>query len=283
MGLRTQGGLRRAVERAEAGETGIACFDAWMAELRETGWLHNHTRMWFASIWIFTLRLPWTLGADLFLRHLLDGDAASNTLSWRWVAGMQTAGKHYVARAENIARYTNGRFDPVGELDEAPLPLEAPPLPPIRPLRPADSLPAGPVALLLHEDDLHPESLLPPGTRVTAIAGVAAPQARSPMGCSDRVAGYVRAALGDGLARAGAHFNAPSVLLTPSEVAGWIAQQSAPVVSPWAPVGWTAEALAGAKLLRLRRDWDSACWPRATKGFFPFKAGIPELCHTIAA
>ena len=43
--------------------------------------------MWFASIWIFTLKLPWQKGAEFFLRELYDGDAASNTLSWRWVAG----------------------------------------------------------------------------------------------------------------------------------------------------------------------------------------------------
>ena len=70
--------------RALAGETGIDAFDAWVRELRATGHLHNHARMWFASIWIFTLRLPWRLGADFFLSELLDGDAASNTLSWRW-------------------------------------------------------------------------------------------------------------------------------------------------------------------------------------------------------
>lgn len=99
---------------AMAGETGIACFDAWARELVETGWLHNHTRMWFASIWIFTLRLPWQLGADFFLRKLLDGDPASNTLSWRWVAGLQTVGKTYLATADNIARYTDGRFRPRG-------------------------------------------------------------------------------------------------------------------------------------------------------------------------
>ena len=112
------------VAAVAAGRTGIACMDAWARELVETGYLHNHARMWFASIWCFTLRLPWHLGVDLFLRHLLDADAASNTLSWRWVAGLQTRGKHYVARAENIARYTGGRFNPVGELDEAPTPLQ---------------------------------------------------------------------------------------------------------------------------------------------------------------
>ncbi len=277
--LATNGGLRKAYESAVAGATGIECFDAWMAELRESGWLHNHVRMWVASIWIFTLRLPWTLGADLFLHHLRDGDAASNTLSWRWVAGMQTPGKHYVARAENIARHTEGRFDPVGELDEAPLPLPSPPWPAIRPLPPADALPAGPVALLLHEDDLHPESLLPAGARVAALAAIAVPERRGPTGCAPGVAAHVWMAVADGLARAGAHWRAPAAMLDPAEVPAWAAGHGLPVVTPWAPVGWTAEALAGLglPLLRLRRDWDEACWPRATKGFFPFRDSIPAL------
>jgi deoxyribodipyrimidine photo-lyase len=281
--LATCGGLRHAHERAVNGRTGIACFDAWMAELRETGWLHNHVRMWAASIWIFTLRLPWTLGADLFLHHLLDGDAASNTLSWRWVAGIQTPGKHYVARAENIRRHTMGRFDPAGELDENPLPLTAPPPPPIRPLRPADPLPPGPVALLLHEDDLHAESLLPPGLRIGAIAGIAVPEQRGPTGCSALVAAHHRAALRDGLARAEAAFGAPATPIEPQHVAGWAAAHGLPVVTPWAPVGWTAAALdgLGITLHRLRRDWDSACWPRATKGFFPFREGIPALIQQL--
>ena len=66
-------------------------------ELKETNYLHNHARMWFASIWIFTLDLPWQLGAEFFMKHLYDGDAASNTLGWRWVAGIQTQGKNYLA------------------------------------------------------------------------------------------------------------------------------------------------------------------------------------------
>ena len=74
--------------------------------------------MWFASIWIFTLKLPWVLGADFFLCNLIDGDAASNTLSWRWVAGLHTKGKHYLARADNIERFTSGRFAPYGQLVE---------------------------------------------------------------------------------------------------------------------------------------------------------------------
>ena len=111
-------GVSHALALAMTGRTGIECFDAWVAELCTTGYLHNHARMWFASIWIFTLRLPWQIGADFFMTHLLDGDPASNTLSWRWVAGLHTKGKHYLARAENIARFTEGRFNPTGQLNE---------------------------------------------------------------------------------------------------------------------------------------------------------------------
>tara|TARA_B100000579_G_scaffold31648_1_gene22169 strand:+ start:512 stop:1639 length:1128 start_codon:yes stop_codon:yes gene_type:complete len=96
--------------KAINGETGIECFDYWVKEIKTENYLHNHTRMWFASIWIFTLNLPWELGARFFMKHLFDGDAASNTLSWRWVAGIQTQGKNYVARESNIRKFSNQRF-----------------------------------------------------------------------------------------------------------------------------------------------------------------------------
>ena len=92
------------------GKTNIECFNQWVNELKENNYLHNHTRMWFASIWIFTLELPWQLGAEFFMQHLYDGDTASNTLGWRWVAGVQTQGKHYLASEWNINKFTNNRF-----------------------------------------------------------------------------------------------------------------------------------------------------------------------------
>ena len=92
------------------GRTNIECFNQWINELKENNYLHNHTRMWFASIWIFTLELPWQLGAEFFMQHLYDGDSASNTLGWRWVAGVQTQGKHYLASEWNINKFTNNRF-----------------------------------------------------------------------------------------------------------------------------------------------------------------------------
>ena len=103
------------------GKTNIDCFNVWVNELKENNYLHNHTRMWFASIWIFTLELPWQLGAEFFMQHLYDGDAASNTLGWRWVAGVQTQGKHYLASEWNIKKFTNNRFKNI-KLNENALP-----------------------------------------------------------------------------------------------------------------------------------------------------------------
>ena len=104
------------------GKTNIDCFNEWVRELKENNYLHNHTRMWFASIWIFTLRLPWQKGAEFFMKHLFDGDAASNTLSWRWVAGIQTKGKNYIAHAWNISKFTKKRYQSV-TLNENAVPL----------------------------------------------------------------------------------------------------------------------------------------------------------------
>ena len=110
------------LDQAKNGETEIECFNDWVKELKEFNYLHNHTRMWFASIWIFTLKLPWQKGAEFFLRHLYDGDAASNTLGWRWVAGIQTKGKNYVAQSWNIEKFTNNRYQKI-KLNDNAVPL----------------------------------------------------------------------------------------------------------------------------------------------------------------
>jgi deoxyribodipyrimidine photo-lyase len=102
------------------GKTDIRCFNEWVNELKKFNYLHNHTRMWFASIWIFTLNLPWQLGAEFFMKHLFDGDSASNTLGWRWVAGVQTQGKHYLASEWNINKFTNNRFQNIKLNENAP-------------------------------------------------------------------------------------------------------------------------------------------------------------------
>ncbi|KMO18633.1 FAD-binding domain-containing protein [Methylobacterium platani] len=263
--LAAEPGLRRTHARAIAGETGIDGFDAWAAQLVAENWLHNHARMWFASIWIFTLRLPWELGAAFFLRHLIDGDPASNTLSWRWVAGLHTRGKPYLARRDNIREFTEGRHDPAGLdehaacLDEAMPPREVP-------LPPADAVPGGEVALLLHLDDLHPESLPLGNARVMRVAGLTA----SSEGAAEAVRAADTAAMADALARAGGHFGCPAEPLRE----GWAGDL--PVVTPWAPLGPSAEALpAGCR--RIRRDWDERAWPLSNRGYSRLRGAIPKL------
>ena len=114
--FRDNGDYLNAIE----GKTRIECFNKWVNELKTYNYLHNHTRMWFASIWIFTLELPWQLGAEFFMQHLYDGDAASNTLGWRWFAGIQTQGKHYLASEWNIKKFTNNRFENIKLNENAP-------------------------------------------------------------------------------------------------------------------------------------------------------------------
>jgi len=279
-----------ALHAAMAGETGIACFDAWARELIETGWLHNHARMWFASIWIFTLRLPWVLGAEFFLAHLADADAASNTLSWRWVAGIQTPGKHYLARAENIARFTQGRFHPKGELDEDALAIAEPGPPPALPLPRSDTMPAGRVALLLHEDDVGfwPEGAEEAeGAEVVAVASLVPSAARGLFGQGGRAAAFSGGALADGVGAAALRAQLTPAQVTSGGLAIWARGQGVrQIVTPWLPVGCAAEAISeanaacvaeGVTILRLRRPWDGACWPLASKGFFPFRENIPRI------
>ena len=85
--------------------TGLACMDAFVRDLRETGYLHNHVRMWFASYVVHHRRVRWQAGAAFFLEHLLDGDPASNNLSWQWIASTFSH-KPYVFNRANLARYT---------------------------------------------------------------------------------------------------------------------------------------------------------------------------------
>ncbi len=88
-------------------QTGVAIIDLQIKSLYETGYLHNHARMWIASYVVHMRKINWQAGARWMYSHLLDGDLASNTLSWQWVAGTWT-GKPYLFNAENVARYAPG-------------------------------------------------------------------------------------------------------------------------------------------------------------------------------
>ncbi len=282
-------GLHRRLQAAMTAQTGIKAFDAWVDILVTKGWLHNHARMWFASIWIFTLKLPWQLGAGFMFSHLLDADPASNTLSWRWVAGLHTRGKHYLARADNIRDNTQGRFNPQGLLDENALPLseEGPP-PAIRPIPPAAQLSTRRVGLLLHQDDLHPESLML-NADIVAVGHLARPgvaPAESP------AATFNRGAADDALARAAKAFGVSAEPLDATHVSAWArALGVKEIATPYAPVGEVASALEhvrralaqdGVGLVQIRREFDQRAWPHATAGFFRFREQIPQLVAALA-
>jgi deoxyribodipyrimidine photo-lyase len=133
-----------------AARTGMACIDAFVRRLHDTGWLHNHERMWLASWLVHVRGVHWRTGADWFLRHLLDGDPASNHLSWQWVAGTFAA-RPYLFNRENLETFTSGihcrgcpvlgRCDVEGSYDDLAARLFHPasaatPRPPLR-IRPA--------------------------------------------------------------------------------------------------------------------------------------------------
>jgi deoxyribodipyrimidine photo-lyase len=86
------------------GRTGLAVIDRAVHELYSTGYLHNHARMWLASYVVHLRKVSWRTGADWMFAHLLDGDLASNHLSWQWVAATFSS-KPYLFNAENVARY----------------------------------------------------------------------------------------------------------------------------------------------------------------------------------
>ncbi|MBM3826992.1 MAG: hypothetical protein FJ410_09820 [Verrucomicrobia bacterium] len=279
---------RSTLEAALAGRTGIAGFDDWARELVTTGYLHNHARMWFASIWIFTLKLPWELGAAFFYEHLLDGDVASNTLSWRWVAGLQTPGKTYVARADNIAHYTDGRHVPqTSQLAGAAFAITEPALPKVVPWA-EDSLATrsaeGRAGLWLHPEDLAVERGELAGERFAVINASWPKLMAKKAGWSEAVTTWTQAALRDGASRAAAHFGAEVSSESSDDLAASLVDWARahqlsrivafrPFVGPWlveAQAVESALAQAGIALTWGRRAWDIRLFPHASRGYFPF-------------
>jgi len=293
--LETNPKLQARVRVAENGQTGIESFDCWVNELIDTGYLHNHPRMWFASIWIFTLKLPWRIGADFFYRHLLDGDAASNTLSWRWVAGLHTRGKAYAAEAWNIQKFTAGRFHPrdqdfagvVNPLDDTEPDGLVPTQRLREPLQPDPSLPS---LLLLTDEDCRIEDFDLGSIKLVAVASLATSQCRSPRKVADGVIQFERESLEDTALRNQLQlqsFEADSREDGMKALMDYILQSGAKqIVTAYLTQGPTRDALEqqrslleanGIRLCEWRRDWDTLTWPHASAGFFKVKQKIPDI------
>ena len=302
---RLREGLRgyqaKRLTELEEGRSGIEIMDYFADELRTTGYLHNHARMWFAGFWIHTEKLPWELGADFFYRHLLDADPASNTLSWRWVAGIQTVGKSYLTRRSNLERYVapallaahGGGLERLEDKLAQPARVAAPEL--LRPEFPEDAddttLPAelsAPVGLWVHGDDLCVETapplagLRPAGVFAGLDAGLFAGER-----ISDARRDYLQATLHDGLRRAGEHFGVETVFEETASLAdglvAWAkARELGTVVAMRPAVGPLWEQLPGLRgrleqegigLHLVWRPEDARTLPHAKSGYFNFWQG----------
>ena len=272
-------------ENASKGETEIVCFNRWLNELVENGYLHNHTRMWFSSIWIHTLKLPWQLGAELFMKFLLDADPASNTLSWRWVAGNHTLGKTYLANPSNIKKYTGGRLFPENQLA----------------LKAVESNQDGTIeisnikiekkrnpkfvdCLLVHENDLSFENI--PESKILLI------QEKSLLAYdrSKFVRQFIDDALIDCKNRITKQFGKEIQLLNFDRIYALkdlVTEREIKIIhTPYPAVGvlrekiLQIEKLVPVKIKFLFSKWDQAFWPYADRGFFKLKKRIPEIVNS---
>ena len=264
-------------QKAINAQTDIQCFNDWVQELKENNYLHNHTRMWFASIWIFTLNLPWQKGAEFFMKHLLDGDAASNTLSWRWVAGLQTKGKHYVAQAWNISKFTNNKYQKV-ELNENALPLtdtreyklKAPEI---------SKEDIGSDTLLFFENDLNIESLKL--KKYQNIFCIFISNEKRKIKLDEKVINFKKKIIDDQTKRF------PDTKVLEETQFEELAEKTKKFDIIYPSIG---ENLSFLKLIKkkknleynfLVREGDEFCWQFSNKGYFNFKSNIPKIIQKI--
>lgn len=287
------GSLWRRAEQVTAGRSGVAVMDGFARELVETGYLHNHARMWWASFWVHVERLPWELGAAFFFRHLLDADAASNTLSWRWVAGLQTPGKAYLVRRSNLEkcleeigdesgleRLEDGRVsawmgEETADLTVVPLVAGAS----------LERIAGRRVGVWLHEEDLTVElSAEVTKLKPVAVAAMWALGGGELVRASDWRKTHLALAMADAAGRAAAHYGVSVEPCEVADVAGrlleWAVREGVEVVVAMRPcVGLLGDEVkrieqvmvaAGVEVLWVRRASDERLWPLAKRGFFPF-------------
>ena len=263
---------------AVAGNTNIQCFDDWVKELKETNYLHNHVRMWFASIWIFTLDLPWELGAEFFLKHLYDGDSASNTLGWRWVAGIQTPGKHYLASEWNIKKFTNNRYEKI-ELNKSAKPKVSNK---IYSISKSDFLSSEIIdgkILLVFDNNLSFEFSDFKGKKFNKILIVNSNESRE-ISLSDRVIKFKESLFQDQLERL-KNLSIDCEIIKIED----IKKYSDDVYALYPSVGENLDFINSNELKNIQfiyRKIDQLSWQYCNKGFFNFKNYIPKIIQNIS-
>jgi len=283
---------RARAARCETGESPIAIMNHFARELIATGYLHNHARMWFAGWWIHIERLPWQLGADFFLRHLLDGDPASNTLSWRWVAGLQTPGKTYLPRRSNLEKYLpsevlEANHEGLEQLEHPQaliLPTKARSAI-TRPSLPATpSLHEGRIGIWIHEEDLFIEQSPLASLHAKTIIATHDTATWTRLRYPEIKITWLQTAINDAAQRARHTFKIEVEVSADSSVtdallrwaAGHQLQQIATMRPEIGPLHdqldhlQTALSNAGIELIFFDRPEDLALRPLATSGFFGF-------------
>ena len=275
-------------EAARAGTTHLSYFNDWVHELISTGYLHNHVRMWFASIWVFTFKIPWQLGAAFMYHHLLDGDPASNTLSWRWVAGLHTKGKTYLARADNIAKYSEGRWVPrEGDLAAEAFRIEDDIKQESRTHRKLSALPGSEATgLVVTTDDLSIETFLD----VRRYASICLYDPIEPEQTKVKRT-FLHQAAQDLQSRLAAlrGEDSLSIARSLSDIVAWRESKKASgVVLVQPQVGHLSTSLAelpevlgatGASVGLVQRTWDANLFPLCDKGFFTLWERFKKKCE----
>ena len=266
-------------KEAIEGNTKIPCFNDWVLELKEFGYLHNHARMWFASIWIFTLGLPWQLGADFFLKHLLDGDPASNTLGWRWVAGLHTKGKHYLASEWNINKFSAKKYEHLNLNEQASAKHEDRSYD-IQPIL-FDEINSEHSLFVFHNLDcsLHlvKKEMNYNHYALIDFTSLLKKENYSPKVLDFKIRSnqYLTTILKE-------QFNSQTIIQNKDDLQTIIKEKNIKnIIFPYLAVGYENDFIKEIKkecnIYYLARDYDKYCWQFSTKGFFKFKEQIPKI------
>jgi hypothetical protein len=254
------------------GNTNIECFNEWVKEIKQHNYLHNHTRMWFASIWIFTLKLPWQQGAAFFIEHLFDGDAASNTLSWRWVAGLQTKGKHYLAKAWNIEKFTQNKFSNIN-LNESAEPLEESMFYEISPINYSNKS-INNEDLIMFDTDLYLDNYT---SKYKNIFLVLPDNSNRQINLSENVINFKKKLLAD-ISNTENNIK----IIKHDELAEiFTTKKDFDIIYPFIGENYDylklLEAAYDLNLNIVFKDEDIYCWKFSNKGYFNFKSNIPKI------
>jgi deoxyribodipyrimidine photo-lyase len=269
-------------QQAISGKTSIECFNDWASELIKYNYLHNHARMWFASIWIFTLKLPWQLGADFFLKHLLDGDAASNTLSWRWVAGLQTKGKNYLATKSNINTFSAKKYEVLKLNDQVSSLFETKSFE-IQPLH-FDKVENEESLFLLHNLDSNFVQKF--HNKYNHFALLDFNSILESKNYSKQVLDFKSSINEELIGQLKTNFNSDLVIKNAKDLLKIVKDKNIKnIITPYINCGYENDFMneirKKIKITYLARDYDQLCYPFATKGFFGFKEQIPKILSKI--